>query len=205
MKPWSDEELSLVAKWFREGIPDDVIAQRLDRTRNSVVVKRKKIGIVGDKRSRRISTQSRKRMSEARSALPPEKHPSWKGGKRITVDGYIEVRMPKHHRARGNGYVFEHILVAEEKYGRKIYPFEHVHHKDENKQNNHPENLEVLTPEEHNKRHRRKRSGQVLTCVVCNNTFYRKPSHVKKAKCCSLRCVGLYTARLKEERHKHAQ
>lgn len=205
MKPWSDEELALVAKWFKEGVPDDVIADRLGRTRNSVVVKRKKSGITGDRRSRRISTQARKRMSDARKSLSPERQPSWKGGRRITPSGYVEVLMPDHHRARANGYVFEHILVAEQKYGRKITRNEHVHHKDHNKQNNHPDNLEVLSPEEHNKKHVRKRTGKYVKCVVCQNKFYRKPSQAEKAKCCSLRCVGLYTAKLLREKGKYAQ
>lgn len=199
MKPWSDEELGHVAVWFNEGVPDDVIAERLGRTRISVLVKRKRIGVTGDRRSRRISTKARQRMSDARKKIPPDKHPNWKGGKRINRNGYVEVRLPDHHRARGNGYVFEHIIVAEEKYGRKIYATEHVHHKDGNKQNNNPDNLEVLTPEEHNKKHPQIKSGKILNCVVCGNEFYRKPSHVKRSKCCSSSCVGKYTWILKRE------
>ena len=47
-----------------------------------------------------------------------------------------------------------HIQVAEEKIGRALLPGEVVHHKDWNRRNNHPDNLEVLESEdEHNKIH----------------------------------------------------
>ncbi|SNS05607.1 HNH endonuclease signature motif containing protein [Antarctobacter heliothermus] len=43
----------------------------------------------------------------------------------------------------------EHRVIAEEKAGRTLRPDEHVHHKDHDKQNNAPENLEVLPAREH--------------------------------------------------------
>ena len=46
-------------------------------------------------------------------------------------------------------YVFEHILVAEEKYGRPILNTEHVHHLNGIKNDNEPENLVVLDPKDH--------------------------------------------------------
>lgn len=46
-----------------------------------------------------------------------------------------------------------HRVVAEEKYGRKILPGEHVHHIDGDKHNNHPDNLEIMTAEEHARHH----------------------------------------------------
>lgn len=124
----------------------------------------------------------------------PSEHPSWKGGVRISSSGYIERRLPNHHRARSNGYVFEHILVAEEKIGRHLEHNEQVHHKNKIKTDNRPENLEVVDIADHARLHsKERRKGKYLKCVICSKEFYRKPSHVKNAKCCSLKCVGKYT------------
>lgn len=52
--------------------------------------------------------------------------------------------MPSHPRARQNGYVLEHILVAEGMLGRPLLPEEEVHHRDcKDKANNSPGNLRV--------------------------------------------------------------
>jgi len=75
--------------------------------------------------------------------------PSWKGGRRKDKSGYIEVYMPAHHRNRRSGYVYEHILVAEEKYGEPITKEYHVHHLNGIKDDNRPENLVRIRPENH--------------------------------------------------------
>lgn len=125
-----------------------------------------------------------------------ENHPSWKGGKRINHNGYVVIRNKEHHRSV-NGYVFEHILVAENKYGRPITRSEDVHHIDGNKLNNHPDNLEVLSKREHAKITAESRKlKNMFPCHVCGTLVYRKPSHLKKGKggiFCSRRCVGLWT------------
>ena len=47
----------------------------------------------------------------------------------------------------------EHRVVAEKKIGRSILPGEHVHHIDGNKHNNSPENLLVMSAEDHSRLH----------------------------------------------------
>lgn len=44
---------------------------------------------------------------------------------------------------------YEHRLKVEKRLGRKLRPDEHVHHKDENKDNNHGNNLAPLSKAEH--------------------------------------------------------
>lgn len=76
-----------------------------------------------------------------------EKHYKWKGDV-LMERGYIKVFSPEHSRANGRGYVFKHIIVAEQKLGRSLkyykksdFKNEMVHHIDGNKTNNEPENL----------------------------------------------------------------
>lgn len=72
-----------------------------------------------------------------------EDSPSWKGG--ISYMGnYRGIYKPDHPRAYSNGYVYEHILVAEAKLGRPLAPSECVHHIDLDKTNNHPDNIQVF-------------------------------------------------------------
>lgn len=82
-----------------------------------------------------------------------ENHGNWKGG-RVVQNGYYMVYCPEHPKAM-SGYVYEHRLVMERHLGRYLKKNEIVHHKNRNKQDNRLENLEVLTPAEHNRVHRK--------------------------------------------------
>lgn len=74
-----------------------------------------------------------------------ENNPAWNGGKYIEPGkGYVMVHNPTHPRARVNGYVLEHILVAETMMGRPLAPGEEVHHINRKRDDNRPENLQVF-------------------------------------------------------------
>lgn len=73
---------------------------------------------------------------------------NWRGGRRDDK-GYVLIYKPDHPHARA-GCVPEHRLVMEEKLGRILDRKEVVHHKDRNKKNNHPDNLELF---ENNTKH----------------------------------------------------
>jgi hypothetical protein len=188
---WTEAEVELLRQGFGAGIPDDEMAVLLRRTHVAIKQKRKRMKITGDPNQRRLSDKARTGM--ARKKRGPESH-SWKGGRRITSGGYVEIHMPSHHRARKNGYVFEHIVVAEKKEGRRMSRDECVHHADGNKENNSPENIIVIKRSAHSGQHARLRSRKVeMICSVCHAPFYVKPSHREKRKTCSKSCAAQIT------------
>lgn len=67
---------------------------------------------------------------------------NWKGGRFVRDDGYVAIRV-------GDEYKLEHRHVMEQKIGRELVTAEHVHHKDGDKSNNDPSNLEILWVDEH--------------------------------------------------------
>ena len=63
----------------------------------------------------------------------------------MAIMGQYEYVICKGHpRAKKNGSVHVHVLVAEEKLGRYLLPDEVVHHIDEDKLNNRPDNIMVF-------------------------------------------------------------
>lgn len=85
-------------------------------------------------------------------------HASWKGGTTKHDAGYVRRKSPGHHRAeKHTSYVFDHILVAEKKIGRKLKRDECVHHINGIKDDNRQENIEVMTKSEHMSFHMRER------------------------------------------------
>ena len=79
---------------------------------------------------------------------------NFKGGRTSHGDGYTKVLNPDHPRSNKNGYVLEHILIAEKKIGRPLTSNEVVHHINGIKDDNRPENLLVLTKSEHSALHK---------------------------------------------------
>lgn len=81
-----------------------------------------------------------------------EKCNNWKGGRRLSTEGYVKLYMPEHPHAVA-GAVYEHRYVIEQQIGRFLEKDEVVHHINGNKSDNRLENLMLLTPSEHSKLH----------------------------------------------------
>jgi len=72
---------------------------------------------------------------------------NWKGGKRFDERGYVRIRVDGKYKR-------QHRVNMEKAIGRKLKASEVVHHRDENRGNNAPENLELYADNsEHMRKH----------------------------------------------------
>ena len=129
------------------------------------------------------------------------------------TNGYRIVYQPSHPHAHSNGYVYEHILVAEKKLGRSLKLEEVVHHKDKNKENNSPDNLIVFaTNADHSTYHKggtlekvedyyiskptEKMAKWAISKGITVKVFKKKyPDHLyllNKCKICGAECIDEY-------------
>jgi hypothetical protein len=68
---------------------------------------------------------------------------NWRGGKKNTGSGHIQIYSPKHPLCDRKGYVMEHRLVMEKHLSRYLTEKEIVHHINGNKADNRLENLRL--------------------------------------------------------------
>lgn len=108
---------------------------------------------------------------------------TWKGGRVMTYDGYIRVRIPDHPNCDSAGYVLEHRYVMSLHLGRPLEPQEVVHHINGDKTDNRIENLELMeTNSAHRKEHGKRltRNQIQVPCFNCSAAVLRWPSMMPK-------------------------
>lgn len=105
------------------------------------------------------------------------RHPkNWAGGRKLDSDGYVLLSRPNHHRAQACGYVQEHVVIVEEILGMLLPKKAIIHHANEKRSDNRPENLVVCQGMSYHKLlHRRMRALR-----ACGHADWRRCVHCKK-------------------------
>ena len=105
------------------------------------------------KYTRQIRLSNYKRGGETGLCLKCANTRMGKGNGGYVHEGYMFVKSANHHRATKEGFVKRAILVLEEKLGRLLKPEEHIHHINEVRNDDNPDNLITLTNSEHTRLH----------------------------------------------------
>lgn len=71
---------------------------------------------------------------------------------RVDDDGYLLIWEPEHSPPSRRGWALEHRVVMAKALGRQLLATEEVDHKDDNRQDNSFENLQVLSKPAHRKK-----------------------------------------------------
>jgi hypothetical protein len=129
---WDKAELQRL--YWEERINSHAIARQYGTVFQAVLKAMQRLGI------------PRRTHSEAGSK---ELHYRWQGGRWYTSGGYIMIYLPSHPRADRRGYIYEHIVVLEDKLRRKLKSREISHHLNGVKDDNRPINLVALTSQKH--------------------------------------------------------
>jgi ssDNA-binding Zn-finger/Zn-ribbon topoisomerase 1 len=116
---------------------------------------------------------------------------------------YIMVIAPDDYpgkKYRGK-YCYEHYLVYWNAYGVIPGDDEIIHHRDEDKHHNVPENLILMTRKDHSAMHDSEKLSSlvVLKCPGCQKIFIRekRQSFLQKSSsytCCCRACIGITTS-----------
>ncbi len=99
--------------------------------------------------------------------------------------------------------VLEHRSVMEEELGRKLRQGEIVHHKDGNKLNNHPDNLDVTTLEAHGLMHHAPKNPVTSKCAICAKEFRPHKTKRGRKRTCSPKCKAKLLATEWRKNHGH--
>ena len=102
--------------------------------------------------------------------------------------GYMYFIDKQHPLASSVGKVMLHRHIASVHSGHWLSSEEQVHHIDEDKLNNNPDNLRVMSAQEHSKLHKPGLPKVVLTCLCCGNCFEVPNGAQNIRSTCSILC-----------------
>ena len=144
MKTWTEYEVG----WLIGAYPISTNAELQEMFPDkSPVAIYKKACRLGLKKSQEVMFRNRSAAKSGENAY------NWKGGRRTTAKGYVQVLAPDHPRADSCGYVMEHIFVWEQATGFSVPKGFCIHHIDGNKKNNDISNLCLIEHRAHTKLH----------------------------------------------------
>lgn len=124
-------------------------------------------------RGQKRSTETKKRISKALIkayqnnlglAKRGSNNPNWTGGRHYK-NGYVLIYVPGHPARTTDNYVLEHRYIMEKILGRPLTSNELVHHRNGIKDDNRPDNLEIVLQKTHR---------GVVCCPYCQKNFMVK-------------------------------
>lgn len=140
---WSEIEITKLKEIY-PFLSNKQISLLMNRSIGSIQHKATRLGIKKDKEANKTVR------SLARGGVNSH---LWKGGKKKTAKGHVQILRKGHPMADSSGYVMEHRLIMAEYLGRMLSPDEIVHHKNGIKDDNRIENLELMSNRDHTRLH----------------------------------------------------
>lgn len=104
-------------------------------------------------------------------------HWNWKGGRMMNGDGYILIYMPDHPRSNRHRYVKEQYVVVEKIIGRFLNKDETIHHINEIKTDNRPENLYLFPTNKEHRIYHLKQRYEKIPKIIESNLKYGQLGH----------------------------
>lgn len=148
MKRWTAEETKLLKEKYPILNNDEIVSVFVNRKFSEIYTKAHRLGL--------------KRTKETARGIYQSKH-KWEHKKYKTRSGYILIYDPNHPRRNRSNRVLEHIAVWEKFHNMPVPDGFIIHHINGIRDDNRPENLQLMSDAEHKKHHNKNRTTSVET------------------------------------------